>query len=150
MNQDLKDATRKSLREYVRKTIDDAVAAKGMAPEILAVRSGMNLGRTIDILFNNFPPTLDETFMMFTALGLSLDDLVEYAKRLPFAPPPAEYFCGKCRVNFPVKPRRSINSTFTRCSVPGCKQRFWHGWAAGDFVTVGIDPKDLVQLEVAK
>lgn len=144
MNQDLKGVTRKSLREYVHDSIVNRMAAKDMTVAVLASWSGITVNRVANIVLEAHNPTVDEAFMLFTALGIPLDHLVEHAKGLPFLPPPKEYFCDKCRMTFPVGEKRYAVREFTQCSVPGCKQRFWHGYKRYPFcAVVGIDPKDL-------
>ena len=56
--------------------------------------------------------------------------------------------CLRCRMIFRVGlPRRNTSAnreaSWTRCSVPGCGQRFWHGFQSSGKVLCGIAPQDL-------
>ena len=126
-----------------------------MAPEVLAAHSGVDLFRVVGILFNSQVPEIDEAFMMFTALEIPLGDLVEHAKCPPFLPPPKEYFCGKCRMTFPVREKWGAESTM--CSVPDCRVRFWHGSTTRivdgiqkGIATIGVTPEDAVSLRATR
>lgn len=84
MTPTFKDSTRKSIREYVLSEMEKAKAAKNMSPEVLAAHSGVDLDSVVAILFNKAPPEFDEACMMFTALGLPLDYLIEHVKAMPW------------------------------------------------------------------
>ena len=84
MNQNFKDSTRASIRKYVHDQIVNGMAAKGMTIEVLASWSGITVNRTADIVLEAHNPTVDEAFMLFTALGIPLDHLVDYVTKLPY------------------------------------------------------------------
>lgn len=84
MNQNFKDSTRATIRKYVHDQIVNGLAAKNMTIDVLASWSGLNINRTADIVLEAHNPTVDEAFMMFTALGIPLDHLVEYVTKLPY------------------------------------------------------------------
>ena len=67
----------------------------------------------------------------------------------------ARHQCSRCRISFRIGlPVRVRDDTYTRCSEPGCKQRFWHtdsdigklSGARSKFVVCGIEPEDLPEL----
>lgn len=84
MTPTFKDSTRKSIREYVHDSIVNRMAAKGMTIDVLASWSGITVNRVSDIVLEAHNPTFDELAMMFTALGLPLDYLVEHVKAMPW------------------------------------------------------------------
>lgn len=84
MELNFKDNTSASIRRYVHKTIDEAMAKQGMTPEVLADHSGVKLRRVVEIVYNNRTPEIDEAYMMFAALGIPLDHLTEHVKALPY------------------------------------------------------------------
>lgn len=63
----------------------------------------------------------------------------------------ARFHCGRCRMGFrvglPLQAGKmgAKGASWTRCSEPGCGQRFWHGIGSRKFagVVCGIAPKDL-------
>lgn len=79
-----KDSTRKSIRVYIHDAIVNRMAAKDMTIEVLASWSGITVNRAADIVLESANPTFDEVAMMFTALGIPLDRLVEHVKGLPY------------------------------------------------------------------
>ncbi len=84
MTQPFKDSTRATIRKYVHDQIVNGMAAKNMTIEVLASWSGLNTNRVADIVLEAYNPTVDEAFMLFTALGIPLDHLVEYVTKLPY------------------------------------------------------------------
>lgn len=57
---------------------------------------------------------------------------------------PTKYRCSQCLMEFPVREKRyaiAYRGEYTRCSVPGCNQRFWHAASHhGQPARVGIHP----------
>ena len=60
----------------------------------------------------------------------------------------ARHHCGRCRMSFRVGEAHGLEkSPYTRCSEPGCGQRFWFvEGSRGKSTVCGIDPKDIPEL----
>lgn len=91
MELNFKDSTRASIRKYVHDSIVNRMKSKNITIDVLASWAGITVNRAADIVLESANPTFDEVCMIFTALGLPLDYLVEHVNALPYfqrnAPP---------------------------------------------------------------